>query len=94
MTAAAVPPSRTERWLQNVMLALIATLLGWMLTTLTDLARGVADLQSRVGQVDVALSLTYRASDARRDNAAAAARIGELESRVARIEERLSGRHP
>ena len=51
MTAAAAAPSRTERWLQNVMLALIATLLGWMLNTLKALSLYWALIRSSAGTV-------------------------------------------
>lgn len=97
MTAApatAVLPSRTERWVQNLMLAVIAAMCGWVLNTLGDVSEGVANLRPRMEQMEVQLALTYRASDARRDNADTSARISALESRIARLERSIEGARP
>ena len=79
-------PGRAERWMQNILLALSVALIGHVLTTLTDVSQGIADLRPRMEQMEINLALTYRASDARRDAAETSARLSALETRVHRLE--------
>lgn len=87
-------PGRAERWMQNIMLAVIVMMGGHVLNTLTSVSTGIASLRERMDIVESNVAMAYSSREARRDLMDAERRHATLEQRISLIERRMAEASP